>query len=77
MRVSRLRAAVYTNPDTVFVFYLMLTITITGLYKYLPQQVDMLTQRMVYYIFGHEADKALHTQRLMAGVVGMNATREL
>ncbi|EKM53101.1 uncharacterized protein PHACADRAFT_52265, partial [Phanerochaete carnosa HHB-10118-sp] len=39
------------------VFFLLLTITATGMYKYLPQELDVIQQRMVYYFFGQEADK--------------------
>lgn len=57
---------------------MLLTITATGVYKYLPQQLDVSQQRMVYYFFGHEADKGgVHVvQRFVSGLVG-NSSREL
>ena len=63
------------------VFYLLLTITVTGVYSYLPDRLIVLHARMAYYLFGAEADKGrvAHVQRLVAGLVRANASapREL
>ena len=63
------------------VFYLLLTITATGVYKYLPQQLVVLQSRMVYYFFGAEAERGpvANVTRLVAGLVAVagNASREL
>ncbi|KAI9066156.1 hypothetical protein FKP32DRAFT_1674114 [Trametes sanguinea] len=36
------------------VFYLLLTLVLTGLYKFLPQQLPQLYRRLLYYFFGSE-----------------------
>lgn len=60
------------------IFYLLLTITATGVYRFLPQQLDVLHQRMAYYFFGHEADKSgvQAVQQLVSGLV-TNSSKEL
>jgi hypothetical protein len=32
---------------------------ITGLFKYLPQQLEFMQQRAVYYLWGHETNQRL------------------
>ena len=53
-----------------------MTITATGLYKYLPQQLTMVQDRMVYYFFGQEMDKPV-VQRFVAGLVGNSSANAL
>ena len=65
-------------PLAVVVFiYLLLALTATGILKYLPGNVAMLKGRMSYYLFGPEAREHSSVQRLVAGWVGHNLTREL
>ena len=74
----RARALRLTRLSAVVVFYLLLTITITGVYKILPGQLDAVQHRMVYYFFGQEADKPrVYVQRFVAGLVGNSSAREL
>ncbi len=56
--------------------YCFLTLTITGVWTYLPAQLTLLEERTVYYVFGPEV-KAGAVVRLVSGLVGHNATREL
>ena len=81
MRVPRAPARAtraHTPLLSVLIFYLLLTITVTGVYRFLPQQLDVLHQRMTYYFFGHEADKSgvQAVQQLVSGLVA-NSSKEL
>ncbi|GJE93990.1 hypothetical protein PsYK624_101570 [Phanerochaete sordida] len=59
------------------IFYLLITVTATGVYRFLPQQLDVLHSRTVYYFFGHEASQsgAQAVQQLVSGIA--NSTKEL
>ncbi|KAI0073844.1 hypothetical protein K474DRAFT_1602620 [Panus rudis PR-1116 ss-1] len=60
------------------VFYLTLTLVITGLYKLVPQQTVQLQKRLLYYFLGEESlDETTSVTRVVAGWVGRNASREL
>ena len=57
--------------------YLLLVLTVTGLWKYLPDHVTVFKERMTYYLFGHEAEDKGAVQRLVSGWVGHNLSQEL
>ena len=66
------------SPFRAVVFiYLLLVLTITGVLKYLPAHVWSVKERSAYYFFGQEAVDPSAVQRLVAGWVGHNLTREL
>lgn len=59
------------------IVYCLLTLIVTGVWKYLPTQMTLLQERMVYYFFGHEAKGVVSVHRLVSGWVGRNVTHEL
>ena len=58
------------------IFYLLLTLVFTGLYKFLPQQLPLLYKRLLYYFFGNEETDvtAMSVRHLVAGLVKLNAS---
>ncbi|KIP01627.1 hypothetical protein PHLGIDRAFT_80310 [Phlebiopsis gigantea 11061_1 CR5-6] len=60
------------------IFYFLLLLLITGVYKLLPGQLEAVQYRMVYYFFGQEADKpGVYVQRFVASLLGNSSAREL
>ncbi|KAI0655011.1 hypothetical protein C8Q70DRAFT_924588 [Cubamyces menziesii] len=58
------------------IFYLLLTLVFTGLYKFVPQQLPLLYKRLLYYFFGNEETDvtAMSVRHLVAGLVKLNAS---
>lgn len=78
MRAPTPRAAAPSDPPAVAIFYFLLLLLITGVYKLLPGQLEAVQYRMVYYFFGQEADKpGVYVQRFLAGLLGNSSAREL
>ncbi|KAF8664119.1 hypothetical protein AX16_000809 [Volvariella volvacea WC 439] len=44
---------------TMAVISVLLTLLLTGLFKYLPQHLVVMQRRAVYYLFGQEGDEKL------------------
>ena len=63
------RARARARAGTVAILYLLLTLVVTGLYRFVPHHVPAMYSRVLYYLFGNEgADVAAGAVR--KGVVG-------
>ncbi|KAI0635402.1 hypothetical protein C8Q77DRAFT_1217242 [Trametes polyzona] len=58
------------------IFYLLITLVFTGLYKFVPQQLPLLHRRLVYYFFGNDesAAAAVSVRHLVADWVRHNVS---
>ena len=61
----------------VAVFYLLMTLVFTGLLKYLPLQLILIQNRMLFYFLGEESHKAAVIPHVVFGLFrSVNATGE-
>ncbi|KAI0780342.1 hypothetical protein BD413DRAFT_607668 [Trametes elegans] len=54
------------------IFYLLLTLVFTGLYKFVPQQAPLLYHRLLYYFFGND-DPAAHAHAVASASTAVSA----